>query len=389
MSIRPSRLLRGLVLALAVGGTVLAVRQPELSRRTADFTIGYSVGTMIRTGHAADVYDQERLGAVLQRIAPGEPIDTRLPFNQPLAAGFVFVPLSLLPIDVALRVWQVASAGILLLAFVILQWKIRLPGHAPMLAWVALLASAPAWATLTEGQLTPLLLLGAALLVGAGSADSAALAGAGGALLAIKPQYLPAYLLVLIAWRRWACALGALAGAAAILLSPLAAGGPPALLAMVHSAFAGDRLVPLRLMESWVGPLAAVLPERLAGEVGVGLFALTTAGLAAIAWRRPMGAPLATAGLFGVLAILGSPHSLPHDLVLLAVPAWLAFSLFDDGLLPSPVAGLALVDLALLIDLHGTPVTLGPIMLTAAIAWYGMQFRRRWVQRARPLPAAA
>ena len=377
------------MLALAIGGLVLAVRQPELSRRTSDFTIGYSVGTMIRTGHAADVYDQARLGAVLQRIVPGEPIDPRLPFNQPLAAGLLFVPLSLLPIDLALRVWQVASLGILLLAFVCLQWTVRLPGRAPLLGWVALLASAPAWATLTEGQLTPLLVLGAALLVVAGSSDRVALAGAGAALLAIKPQYLPAYLLVLLAWRRWACGLAALAGAGAILLSPLAAGGPAALAAMAHSAFAGDRLVPLQLMESWVGPLAAVLPTPVAGRVGLALFALTTVGLTAIAWRRPVAAAVATACLCGFLAILGSPHSLPHDLVLLAVPGWLAVSLYNERLLPSPVAGLALVDLAVLIDLLGTPLTLGPIVLTTVLVVYGLQFRRRWAQRAQPLLAAA
>ncbi len=377
------------MLALAIGGIALAVRQPELSRRTSDFTIGYGVGTMIRTGQAADVYDQARLGAVLQRIVPGGAIDPRLPFNQPLAAGLIFVPLSLLPIDLALRVWQVASAGILLLALVFLQLTVRLPGRAPLMGWVALLASAPAWATLTEGQLTPFLVLGAALLVMAGSGDRVALAGAGGALLAIKPQYLPAYLLVLVAWRRWAAGLAALAGGGAILLSPLAAGGPPALAAMAQSAFAGDRVVPLRLMESWVGPLASLLPGPVAGKVGLALFALTTFCLAVIAWRRPAPGSLATACLFGFLAILGSPHSLPHDLVVLAVPAWLAVSLYVERLLPSPVAGLALVDLALLIDLQGTPLTLGPIVLTAALLAYGVQFRQRWAQRAQRLPAAA
>jgi len=385
---RPARVVGAMVLALAIGGIVLAVRQPELSRRTSDFTIGYGVGTMIRTGQAADVYDQARLGTVLQHLTPGEPIDPRLPFNQPLAAGLVFVPLSLLPIDVAFRVWQLAGAGILLLAFFLLQSAVRLPGRAPWLGWLALLASAPAWATLTEGQLTPLLVLGAASLVVAGAHDRVALAGIGGALLAIKPQYLPAYLLVLVAQRRWAAALAALAGGGAILLSPLAAGGPQGLAAMARSAFAGDQLVALRLMEGWVGPLASVLPGSVASRVGLALFALTTAGLAAVAWRRPSGSS-ATACLFGFMAILGSPHSLPHDLVLLAVPAWLCVSVFVEGLLPSPLYGLAMVDLAVLIDLRGTPVSLGPIVLTAALVVYGLQFRRRSKQRAQPLPAAA
>lgn len=388
MTIRPQRLLAAVVLALAVGGVALTLAQPQLSRRTADFTIGYSVATMIRSGQADQIYDQGKLGAVMERVAGAAPFNTRLPYSQPLAAGVLFVPLSFLPLDVALRLWQAICLGVMLLAFLVLQKTVPLAPRAPVLASAALLASAPAWATLTEGQQTPLLLLGASLLVSAGIDNRAVLAGPGAALLALKPQYVPAYLLLLCAWRRWRCLMPALAGAAAVALSPLAAGGPAGLEAMVQRAVAGDHMLPSHLMEGWVGAIGSVLPDTAAREIGAGMTAIAGAALLALAiWPRL--APYALACLAGLIAVLGSPHSLPHDLVLLAVPAWLAFALHKKGWLASPIPGLVLVDVAIILDLLGTPASLGAIALTGALLWYANDFRQRWGRRTHPLPAAA
>jgi len=56
----------------------------------------------------------------------------------------------------------------------------------------------------------------------------------------------------------------------------------------------------------------------------------------------------------------------------------------------TPLAiGLLLVDLALVIDLRGTNLPLAPIVITAVLAWYGWQFRRRARQPHRPPVAAA
>jgi hypothetical protein len=91
-----------------------------------------------------------------------------------------------------------------------------------------------------------------------------------------------------------------------------------------------------------------------------------------------------------VLCVLASPHALQHDLLILAVPAWLAAVLFHEGNLPNPIPGFLLIDLALLIDLHGTGLPLGPIVITAVVGWYVWRFRQRAaVQRRPPVVRAA
>jgi hypothetical protein len=108
-----------------------------------------------------------------------------------------------------------------------------------------------------------------------------------------------------------------------------------------------------------------------------------------IAWRRPASV-IGFAALAGALIVLASPHALPHDLLILAVPAWFAIVLHRDGALPNPLPGLLAVDVALLIDLRGIDLPLGPIVMTAVVAWYGWQFRQRVAQRRRsPIGRAA
>jgi hypothetical protein len=54
-----------------------------------------------------------------------------------------------------------------------------------------------------------------------------------------------------------------------------------------------------------------------------------------------------------------------------------------EGMLKNPIPGLLLIELALLIDLQGPLIPLGPIVMTAVLAWYGWRFRQRagWQRR--------
>jgi len=267
-------------------------------------------------------------------------------------------------------------------AVLILQRARPLDRKAPAFAMLGLLAAVPTWTALTEGQVTPLLVVGGALLVAALSRDRWGLAAAGGALLAIKPQYLPAYLLVVLAARRWRMLLVAGVAATLVLMSPLAAGAG-GMAAMVHNALRANQAVAIRLDEAWIGVLGPALPAVAATAVAIAVYLAVLAALGLIAWRRPA----STTG-FAVLAValslLASPHALPHDLLMLAVPAWLAVDLFFEGRLPNPIPGLLLIDLALLIDLHGVGLPLGPIVMTAVVLWYGWRFRQRAQQHRRP-----
>jgi len=364
------------LLSLAIVGAILVTRESLVARRSADFAVVYSASLLIREGHLADVYDPLRLTETIRRSAGVVPVDPRLQFIQPIVAAVPFIPLSLLPFDLALRAWQLATVALLLIALLGLQRAAPLGPRAPALGLLALLASAPAWAALTEGQTTGIVLLGAALVVGGSLSDRPWAAALGAACLANKPQYLPAYLTMVLALRRWRVLGSATVAATLVVISPVLAGGLAGLTFMVRNAVASNDLSPIVLSESWIGSVSPLLPDRVRGAASLAVFAFSTLLLVWLARQRPRSWP-AFAGVCSLVAILGSPHSLPHDLLLLAVPAWLAFTLYQQRLLPSPIAALALTDLALIADLAGTPFNVGPVVMTAALAWCVLTFRRR------------
>lgn len=376
------RALVALVVALAAAGLLVILMQPRASRLSSDFTINYSAGVLVRQGHLAAPYQQAALGDTMRRVAPDGAIDTGLPFSLPLIAALPFAGLSLFPIDVAFRLWQIISAALLLFAVLTLQRARPLDRRAPAFAMLGLLAAVPTWTSLTEGQVTPLLFVGGAMLVASLGRDQWAMAAGGGALLAVKPQYLPVYLVVLFAARRWRMLAAAGGGAALVLMSPLA-GGVDGIAAMLHNALHANQAVAIRLDEAWIGVVGPALPAATATAVAIAVYVVVLSALGVVAWRRPsslMGFTVIALG-FGVLA---SPHALPHDLLILGVPAWLAAVLSREGSLPNPVPGLVLIDLALLIDLHGVGLPLGPIVITAVIGWYWWQFRQRATAQRRP-----
>jgi len=381
------RVMLVLVVALAAAGLLVVLLQPRAARLTSDFTINYSAGMLVRQGHLAAPYQQAELGDMMRRVAPDGGIDPRLPFSLPLVAALPYAFLSLLPFEVAFRLWQIVALILLAVAVLILQRARPLGRAAPAFALLGLLAAVPTWAALTEGQVTPLLLVGGALVIAALRSDGWALAAGAGALLAVKPQYLPLGLLVLLAARQWRALLAAGAAAALVLLSPLA-GRVEAMTGMIHNALRANQAVAVRLDESWIGVLGPLLPAAAATAVAIAIYVMVLAALGVIAWRRPASV-VGFATLAIAMTVLASPHALPHDLLLLAVPAWLAIDLFGGARLPNPVPGLLLVDLALLIDLRGGWLPLGSIVMTAVVGAYGWQFRQRTRQQGQPASVRA
>jgi glycosyl transferase family 87 len=397
MSRRLDRVMLALVVALAAAGLIVILAQPAAARLSSDFTINYSAGALILKGQFAAPYNQSELGGEMRRVSQGT-IDPRLPFSLPLAAGLPYAALSLLPLEPAFRLWQLVTVVLLLVAVLLLQRAFPLSRAAPTLtssrwgeklkgatglAMLGLLAAVPTWATLTEGQPTAGLFLGGAMAILALRSDAPGWAAGAGLLLAVKPQYMPAYLAILFAARRWRSLAAACTAAGLLLLSPLAGGGG-ALSAMIHNALSANQAVPVRLNESWIGIIGPLLSASATTLVAIALYLGVLVALGLTAWRRPAGL-IGYAALAGSLTVLASPHALPHDLLILAVPAWLTVVLYRQGALPNPLPGLLLIELALLIDLHGIAVPLGPIVMTVVVAWYGWQFRQRAEQQRRPL----
>src|SRR6266571_7129008 len=350
------RAMLAVAVALAAAGLVVILTQSPASRLSSDFTINYSAGVLVRQGDLAAPYDQAKLGAIMRGVAPDGAIDPRLPFSLPLAAALPYAVLSLLPFEVAFRLCQLLSAALMLIALLLLQrgaptlpspnvsnarMALKRRSRGPTgpasggakyisLAVLGVLAAVPTWGAFTEGQPTAWLLLGATIIV----------------------------------------------------LSPLA-GGAGGVSAMVHNALSANQAVAIRLNESWIGVIGAALPPRLATLVAIALYLAVLMALCWLAWRHPPSV-IGFAALAGALAVLASPHALPHDLLILVVPAWLAIVLYRQGALPNPLPALLAIDLAVLIDLRGIDIPLGPIVMTAVVAWYGWQFRQRAAQQRRP-----
>jgi hypothetical protein len=145
-----------------------------------------------------------------------------------------------------------------------------------------------------------------------------------------------------------------------------------------------------RLIETWSGFLGSFLPagSQAATVLSVTVFVAALGALSAwIFLRRPQ--PPEAIAVAGLVAVLASPYAFPHDLVLLVIPAWFGFALAKAGRLASPIWALALADLALLADVAGVPVAIGPPALTAGLVWAALDFRRRAAVRLSGLAPAA
>jgi len=375
MRARWQRLTVAVVAAFVIAGIVVVGHQSSLARRSADFTINYSAALLIREGHPQAIYQRDQLGPLMLRLSDNA-IDPRLPFDAPLALALPWVPLTFLPLELAFHVWQVITLCLLLLALMWLASWLPLGRRALPLAIAALLAFPATWALFSEGQSSGLLLLGAVLLLGAWRHDRWWMAAAGALLLGLKPQYLPAYLILLGAQRQWRTLAAALLGAVAAGLSPLLAGGVNGLSAMVWSALeAGQGVV--RYNDSLIGTISPLLPGRIPTVVGFGLWALALAALAVAAFRHGRAHAIGLAALATTVAILFSPHALPYDTVLLAVPAWLSFVLHRMKAIPTPAAVWLAAGFAVVVDLGSPFVSLAPVVLLAGLIWYGRAYLRR------------
>ena len=386
MSRRRRTWLVGGLAGLALVPVVLSVRGGAASVQSSDFTVLYTAASLVRHGQLAAVYDQAKMGPALLQVSDGH-IDPTLPFDYPLADALPLVPLTLLPLQAAFRVWQLLILLLLGAAVFVLNRLHPLGKSAVPFGLLAVLAAEPTWALLTEGQLGGVLLIGTVAMLAAASRDVAAWGFLGGVWLAFKPQYLPAYLALLWAGRCRRALLAVVAGSLLVGCSALLAGGPSGMMAMVRGMLAGSAWADLRHMDSWAGLLALALPPRVAMIGGLGLFGATLILLPVLAARRQVDV-LPFAALAGCLALLGSPHTLPHDLVLLLVPAWAAFVLHRQGRLRSPVAGLVILQLGWVADLHGLPFSAGALALTGVLGWYLRDFTRRAAARSRLSQAA-
>ncbi|MGN6565480.1 MAG: glycosyltransferase family 87 protein, partial [Thermomicrobiales bacterium] len=311
---------------------------------------------IIRDGHGDHLYDPAtQLATQAQVLAPYMTRAELLPYNHPPAEALAIVPLMGLPYALIYVVWTLAGVLAVSLAVWLLASLLPLP---PARRWFLLgaIASYPfLYSALWLGQNTPFVLLGVCGLFVGSLRRRAGWAGVSLALIALKPQLLPIFLLLLVLQRRWrtlAIGLGTLGIASVVTMPWLGVAWP-----LRYARFLDEiahwpqgEIIDASIMLNWRGlaaNLAGAAP-RLAMLLEIGFTGASVGWLCWCWWRarHDQHDELLLWGLAIVVALLVGPHVNPHELTLLIVPAWIVVA-------RAPAAGPSRLWLVLLWGTYG------------------------------------
>jgi hypothetical protein len=394
-------------IVLAHYAQVWAVVPASLSP-TSDYAGTYVASTLIRSGHAAQIYDAaaER-DALVESGAPASHDD--IPFENPPAAAVLALPFSLLGAGAAWRAWSLLQIVLMALALLLVvraaPWPRAFPGLSKIAIVMVALAGFGTGLLFLEGQWDGVSVIGLAGAYALWRRDRAAEAGfALGFTAAIaKPQLVIGIAAFMIGRRDWRALGGALVGAAVSVAIGLVGAGPHALAAFV-SAIALPSNSPTAQMQGTSGLFGSLLghaPGVFLLAVAAGIAAAAVAGwLGTVAHRRR---DLFEPALCGAVALslFASPHLLGHDLTLLApvLVAGLAWLAGRPGEHPWPgkltlgvLGAWLLLSFATLNDLSqnsvGFPGRATPwVLLLTAAAWCALVARAAYPQVAGRRPA--
>jgi hypothetical protein len=363
---------------------------------TSDYAGTYVASTLIRSGHAAEIYD----GALEQQalVDSGAPVShDDIPFENPPAAAVIALPFSVLGAGAAWRAWSLLQLALMVFSLVLVARVAPWPETLPRLPRVAIvlvaLAGFGTGLLFLEGQWDGVSVLGLACAYAFWRRDRPGAAGfALGFTAAIaKPQLVIGIAAYMIGRRDWRAVLGALLGAAVSVAIGVIGAGPGSLGSFL-SAIAMPSNSPTAQMQGTSGLFGSLLGHAS----GVFLLAVA-AGIAAAAvagWlgtvahrRRDLFEPSLCAAV--TLSLFASPHLLGHDLTLLApvLVAGMAWLAARPGEHPWPgpatvgvIAIWALLSVASLGDLSqntvGLPGRATPwMLLLMAAAWCALVVR--------------
>lgn len=339
-----SRLSRAALIASAGAAAVLVAYAiawagvSDLDIARSDFTAFYVGSALLRTGHAAALYDsaaQAHLQATL--IAPLR--TASLPYASPPPAAVALAPLTVLPFFAAYRVWVAAQLMLVAAAAALAAWSAPWPVamRRPPTLLAASVVAAAGVGTLALGllgQWDGVSAMGIAAAYALWRRDarfSGGLVLAACTLLA-KPHLVVGIAAFVVGWRDRRVLAGAATAAVTLAAVSVLAVGPSGVGAFVTAVLGDAGRWPLASMlgftgltGSWLGNGAVAEVTAAAGSL-VGLLACAVVGCALSRDRRLLEPALAAALL---LSLLITPHLLTQDLVLLtplvaAMSAWTA-----------------------------------------------------------------
>jgi Glycosyltransferase family 87 len=308
---------RAVFIALAACAILLLSARAAVTIRDADvsdFRCFYESGRLVRVG--LDPYDQATWAAATMADPARLPPCPRTTYAYPLWTAVAFAPLSLLPEQSALALWEVIllASAVSSVALLARAGGTRADGR---LLLLLVLWSQPMFSAIANAQLGPVILVSlsaTALALERGHERAAAMAAW---LLLLKPNMVLLVLAGLPLLRSRRFAAYAIGGALAILLGTLLL-IPTWPLDLAGVIFGQQLLVDRGLSTLW--SLAADL--GLPSVVGAVVSLLACVALLASLRGRPLRATETVAVLVAA-SFLITPYTRPHDQIALAI-CWAA-----------------------------------------------------------------
>jgi Glycosyltransferase family 87 len=341
----PIKLLSLLQLLIASVFGVLWLTMGKAVQRTTDFPAFLAGWNLLVNGHADQLYDLGAQKLVQQQLIGGSFANGLLPFVNPPYGATLFGALGRLSLSAGYWVWAAMNIVLLCILFVLLKRIVHLPTHQWRGFALWAIAAAPVWAALMGGTFSLWVCVGLAGFTLAMQEQRELSAGVWLGLVALKPQYLPAILVLLVARKSWRAVSGFAGAMAALVVASLPWVGVDgyrkflSLLASFsnegakYSAHAelmwNVRGLLTRLIER--GSLSAtnsdswliLRHERLTSTITLALFACSLVG---VFWAKRFPLRIHLALMICVMVIL-SPHGHVHDTILMLVAVGLAWSL--------------------------------------------------------------
>ncbi len=192
----------------------------RIARGDPDFTAFYAAATLVRSGHAVDIYNpSEQFSAQTRFTDDSELRRGPLRYIHPPFEALLFVPFTFFPYRAAFILWDLANVGMLVAIAVSLRTTL-LPGSGIHI-WdllLGLLAFFPIFANFFQGQDAILLLLVVTLAFRAMKLRADFSAGCWMALGLFRFQLVIPLVLVLALWGRRRIALGFISVTAVLVL---------------------------------------------------------------------------------------------------------------------------------------------------------------------------
>ena len=347
LSSRTARIAVAISSALLVAYAVIWTQLSSFDIGRSDFTAFYVGGTLLRQGHGAQLYDEALQAPLHARlIAPDH--EGNLPFVDPPPAAALVLPVTLLSLDAAYRVWSLlvlaALAGAVALAVRARRPRLASEKGRGWAAGVVALAGAGTLLAWSQGQWAALAALGLAAAFtlwrrnsGSPTARDAALGAAAliGCAVIGKPQLALGLVAFMIGWRRTGLLRGSVAVISGLCVASLALVGT--------TGIGGLAGIVARSGAQWDPHvmLGATSVGAAFGGTGAPAAAVTAvvalaacAGACVLGTRVRRDPRLLGLGLAGAaaLSLLAAPHAYLHDLALLApAAAWCIAGAGESG----------------------------------------------------------